>query len=165
MNQLGSGTWPLFASVLDSAFTAIVQRELSPKMCAEWKVQLEDEIPQGDQALDTQGQSAFICLIGSLDLLIEKDIEDIDLVVNALVDALDNYVYFINKQLVAIDSDGADDYVLMQREYLRQLDDAVFVGAFDMLAREEIICRRVENFQFAVPVAVGALRRGQAHNP
>jgi len=152
--EADSYAWSCFASILDDAFAVILDPQLSDSRLVDWIAQLEKNVPHGGEPLQVQGQSAILCLIGSLRLFDSNDSEASESVINAIVDALDNYTFYIQR-FVARDTSSPENYALLQRELSRQLEDVNFVRTYNVLTLAKLIQRRMENFQFAVPVAVG----------
>jgi hypothetical protein len=89
----------------------------------------------------------------SAKLLTNPDTESIEAVVNAVVDALDNYAFFVQR-LVTGELSSPDDYLLLKRELGKQWADLQFVASDP--SAEAVRLWRIENLQFAVPVAVGS---------
>jgi len=114
---------------------------------------LEAILPTGGEPLFVQGQSAIICLLSALEICSNGHRLSVSDSVNAIIDAIDNYDFFIRRRLKNDNSSPAN-YTLLQREVGRQLSDVAFVKMQDRLNRVELIEYRYENLQFAVPIAV-----------
>ena len=113
---------------------------------------LEEIVPEGGEPLQVQGQCAVVCLLESVKLLTHPDTERIEAVVNAVVDALDNYTFFA-RRLITGDLSSPDEYPLLNRELEKQEADLQFVAGDP--SAEAVRQWRIENLQFAVPAAVG----------
>ena len=122
--------------------------------------QLEDVIPHSDEGgspLSVQAQAAILCTLCAVRILAgERGDEVIVEAANSVVDALDNYTFFI-AETISGRTDSPDDYELLGRECARQLQDCEFLchgGVHDLSA---LLKWRIENRQYAVPPAVSVV--------
>ncbi len=118
---------------------------------------LQELVPEGGEPLEVQGQSSVICLLESLRLASSEDLDAANDLVNSMIDALDNFAFFVRRSITG-QSVSPNDYMLLQRELQREIDDLEFVSNSTIL-QVDIIERRVENQQFAIPIAVGDFRQ------
>ena len=139
---------------LDAGFASLLKKKnLSPEASNLAVERLDACVPEGGDPLSVQAQSGVVCLMEALRLLAGGEVEGCIEVVNAIVDALDNYHFFIRRRLCG-DTTSPDDYILLRRESDRQLADVRTAKTFDQLSESDLVALRIENLQFAVPVAV-----------
>lgn len=114
---------------------------------------LEGIVPSGGEPLAVQAQSGMLSLLAAGEILISQNSSGVIDAANSIVDALDNYDFFVRRRLKN-DMSSPTDYPLLQREMNRQLADVAFVQLWDQGKSSDPIDYRVENLQFAVPIAV-----------
>jgi hypothetical protein len=144
----GTKVWETFTESLEKAFCLLEHIESFDELISS----LEEIVPEGGGPLQVQGQCAVVCLLESVKLLTHPDTERIEAVVNAVVDALDNYTFFA-RRLITGDLSSPDEYPLLNRELEKQEADLQFVAGDP--SAEAVRQWRIENLQFAVPAAVG----------
>ena len=146
-----SHIWPIFSRTLDYGFR-VDFASTSHDHLIEMIKQLESIVPEGGEPLQVQGQSAIICLLEGLRLIIEFDEQIVEGIINAVIDVLDNYVFYVQR-MVAGEMISPENYLLLERELRKQLEDVEFIKTTP--STENIRKWRIENLQFAAPVAVG----------
>lgn len=115
--------------------------------------EIESIVPEGGEPLAVQAQSGVVCLLSSLELLCGESSERVVAASNAVVDALDNYVFFTRRR-ISNDRSSPNQYALLSREIDRQLHDLLIAETFEDRTEVELSEIRIENFQYAIPIAV-----------
>lgn len=147
--------WDLYTSTIDDCFHSITSNtDLDKKVIEAAKVALKNFVPTGGEHLQAQGQASVVCLIESLRFVLDEGEEGAEANVNSVVDALDNYTFYMYRAITG-KAVSPDDYLLLHRELQRQLDDISFSVNNKKLSEMDVTNRRIENCQFMIPVAVG----------
>jgi hypothetical protein len=145
---------------LDTLFVAVASDELGEISLQRAASELEEVIPSGDHdgsPLHVQAQSAVLCALNALSILVgPTDRAPVIEAANSVVDALDNYTYFVGEEL-ANRTDSPENYELLQREIAKQLRDCELLRREVELTKGRILEWRIENRQYAVPAAVGSI--------
>lgn len=143
-----------FFQWVDRLFKCFVEREhLTQDELLEGLEQVESIVPEGGEPLAVQVQSGVLCLLTSLELLDNRSDNGVVEASNFIVDALDNYVFSTRRRITG-DMTSPKDYILLQREVARQNEDVEFAKNLFERSASEVIAYRLENCEFAVPIAV-----------
>ena len=113
---------------------------------------VEAIMPSGGEPLEVQAQSGVLCLLIAMELLVDENLSAVD-AANYIIDAVDNYDFFIRRRLTG-ETSSPSTHLLLEREISRQNADVSFVKMYDHIERSERISYRIENLHFAVPIAV-----------
>lgn len=125
-----------------------------PLLLFEQKMEeLESKVPMEGHPLAVQAQSAMICLICVFKAFLDKNPNIVIDVSNAIVGALDNYMYFLNESLLG-KANYPDKYPLLERELAHQLASIAFIKSPGSLFRSLLMEYRLQNLQFSVPIAM-----------
>ncbi len=143
-----------FFHEIEDLFELLLRQNVPNVAALEARIkQLEAIMPTGEDSLSVQAQSGVICLVTGLDVLADGKRTGMEDAINAMVDALDNYEFFMRTKLKS-DARNSTDYPLLAREIVRQLADAKFVKTYKPPANAALMDYRIENLQYAVPPAV-----------
>jgi hypothetical protein len=118
--------------------------------------EIEKAVPRSDEhgsPLATQAQAGLLCLLAAVSALQDKNQGEVIEAANSVVDALDNFVFFVRERLSG-QLESPQEYDLLKRELSRQLYDAQFLQAIDSCPKPKLVEWRIENRQYAVPIAV-----------
>lgn len=143
---------PFFQGI-DAFFEMLLSARLADLNWRTARSPLEEILPKGGEPLPVQAQSGVICFLTALDLLGNGGRTSITDAVRAVIDALDNYDFFIRRR-IRNDTQSPGDFPLLLREMDRQLADMELLKNYESLERPALIERRIENLQFAIPPAV-----------
>src|SRR5262249_45203030 len=124
-----------------------------PNVVASTLQELEANVPNGGEPLAVQAQSANLCLMTAFQILADTGQATVVDAANAIIDAADNYEFFVRRRLKN-DTQSPTDYPLLTREIDRQLADAVFVRGYERLPPLALVEHRIENLQYVIPPAV-----------
>jgi len=139
---------------MDALFELLQSHQApDPAMLRATFEEIEPIVPGGGEPLCVQAQSGVICLLGAIEAFAGRTRVTITDVVNAIVDALNNYEFFIRRRIMN-DTSSPTEYPLLQREIERQLADVAFVRGLEQSDKSRVVEYRLENLQFTVPLAV-----------
>ena len=132
------------------------ESSMDPEQLNELVGELEDAIPHSDEfgyPLATQAQSGMLALLYCLEFWKSGDLDNVVNAAGSVVDALDNYEYFVQKRLAGR-AESPTEYELLDREIRWQID------CISTLAGETLpgytLSLRVRNRAYAIPPAVDA---------
>jgi hypothetical protein len=150
----GSSEWKTFASILDQCFLMACRDRLDLSAIEDAITTLHEACPESGTHSQAQGQNSFLCLIQALRLVSGEGLDSIEGIINSIVDALDNYAFFVRRAITG-EKTSPESYPLMEREMECQLDDLSFVSKNSDFTQMELNERRILNLQFVIPPAVG----------
>lgn len=139
----------------NALFAALKEESWSSLPLNEAHRELDAAVPRSDDygsPLSIQAQSALICLVVGVEVLLGTNPRAVVDASNAVVDALDNYVFQVHQQLAG-DMPVPDEYLLLSREIDRQLHDLRLLKGIGEIEERGLVAWRLENQQFAVPIA------------
>ncbi len=148
ISSFGAPLWNVFENALGSLWGALQSGHALDSGDVERILkQMDAHFPPGGEPLAAQLQSAFICLTAGLT-------SEIGVVINALVDALDNYRFYVDRSLTGR-LDSPENYPGLTREYEYQIGLAARLSGGKALTADELKQLRVSNSEYAITPAVG----------
>jgi hypothetical protein len=145
---------------MDKLFTAATSNAFDDMDLQVAAQQLEKLVPTSDEygfPLAVQAQGAALCALSAVRILTgQSAAEAVVDAANSVVDALDNYTFFVS-ETIGRRTASPDDYELLGRERVRQIHDCEFLCHEVALTESSLLEWRLENRQYAVPAAVDPL--------
>ena len=141
----------------DFLFEQVVQNTTIDQTQVESYVDdLDKCVPQSDEfgdPLAVQAQSGLIALLHAFDSVKTADSEAGVNAAGAVEEGVDNYQYFVNKEMTG-QLTSPTEYPLLDREIKWQLESIATLRQFTRPEREKYVSLRILNRTYAVPIAV-----------
>jgi len=104
--------------------------------------------------LSVQAQAGILCAMGAIFVLEGHREDGVVTAMNATIDALDNFTFFVNQQVTG-ELVSPETYALLDRETALQMTHAAFLQDAENFEASTLTNWRLENRQYSVPIAIG----------
>jgi hypothetical protein len=141
---------------LETLWGAIVEDSWEGVDLDDASKEIEAAVPRSDEygsPLATQAQAGMLCVLAAVNALQGKNQGEVVEAANGVVDALDNFAFFVREQLSG-QLESPQEYDLLRRELSRQLHDAHFLQTVSSCPKPKLVEWRIENRHYVVPIAV-----------
>lgn len=141
----------------DIVFNALAEKKMiSNDRAMEALEMLSVLVPVDGEPLSVQAQSGLQCLMLAIEMLAELDVNAsaITDASNWVIDALDNYAFFVRSELDNDFESPTSEDPLLVREIGHQIFSASLIGGSMIWDFPNLVKYRIWNLQFAVPIAV-----------